>query len=77
MLRGAYMTPEADNVRRAMARTAETAFDRLAKQQVGAERGAVRSTDVIQNRVLIVVLERCGVGPVFFLTRAILRLQSY
>lgn len=34
IVRGAYMTPEADDVRRAMARAAEAAFDRLAKQQV-------------------------------------------
>ena len=39
MLRGAYMAPDADNVRAAMARAAEAAFDRLAKQQVGGKEG--------------------------------------
>ncbi|CAM9998177.1 unnamed protein product [Ectocarpus sp. 4 AP-2014] len=33
VLRGAYMTPEAADVRAAMAQTAVTAFDRLAKEQ--------------------------------------------
>lgn len=36
-LRGAYMTPEADGIRRTMALMAEAAFDRLAKAQVTSQ----------------------------------------
>lgn len=37
VLRGAYMTPEAADVRAAMAQAAVRAFDRLAKEQVSTE----------------------------------------
>lgn len=46
VLRGAYMTPEAADVRAAMAQTAVTAFDRLAKEQVSTESNISLYTDL-------------------------------